>query len=127
MRKYQHLIDAPKRLLDVQYCIRVAKGEIPPSRYALTAVWEEKYVPADEINSAEDAYGHGYSQGFECELGGRAFLPTPPVGLPMAFMPHFCEGVMAGSDNVKQARLMGNHGDGSTDFDPFSELDDHTI
>lgn len=126
--KYRHLTSAPKRLLDVDYCIKVAKGEVPPSRYALTVMWEDKFVPADEIPDHENAYGHGYEQGWHCEMGGRAFITSPPPGLPVNLLPSFCEGVLSGSENVRRAREASSHGgESEIAFDPFADLDDHSL
>ena len=127
MSKYQHLKNAPKNLLDIDYCLKVAKGLIPPSEYALNYTWPDKFKPADEIANAEESFAHGYSQGFEAELGGRAFLPTPPVGMQVRLLPHFCEGIMSGSENVRRAREASGHEGGDDSFDPFADLDHHDI
>jgi hypothetical protein len=126
-KKYAHLTGAPKNLMDVGYCLAVAKGEIEPSEYALPKVWPEFAISAADIPDTKAAYGCGYGQGWEAEMSNRAFIPTPPVGLPIPLLPHFCEGVLAGSDNVKMARLASSHGASEIDFDPFSDIDQHDL
>lgn len=113
--KYTHLISAPKELLDVAYCIKVAKGEIPPSTYAITTNLPDFDTPAEDVKDSSHAFKIGYGQGFEAELCSRAWQPTPPHGLPIAWLPSFCEGVLSGSEGVRLARETSAMGGGEGD------------
>lgn len=123
--RWEHLTNAPKELLDITYCLKVAKGEIKSSKYAIPDCLPDFDVKAEDVRDRSHAFQIGYGQGWECEMSGRAWQPTPPVGLPVAWLPAFCEGVLSGADAVKlaeQAQRMGGTEDGTGFYDPFGDL-----
>ncbi|WP_374650282.1 hypothetical protein [Dongia sp.] len=110
MTRQSRFRSAPKDLCDITYIVGVCQGSIAPNPCAYTRITGalKPAIALDEMETADACRNIGYAQGWECELGGRVEVPTPPSGMPRKYLAAFVGGVLDGAEAARLYPLPGN-------------------